>query len=311
MVPSVKYNDHSVRIVLALVAANIILLYNDAQNFFEAILSISYIRSFIILSIISYLVISLVYMLTVKLDRLYDWHSNTLMRFLWQVVLGLLVPAILFYICMAAFFYLGGKYILDTDYMQRGFPVAFFMLLTLNLYYFGLYSFLKRIKPDPGEATTGENSMLFENHSTDSELTQPATEGSGVTPVRYKEMLMIDTLNGTIPVAADDIAYAYRLGGVVFIRLKSMEHLSDSYQVSYTIKDLETILDPAKFFRINRQMLVNYSCCIAYHLEKNRTLSITLDPQPYPVNATVPKEHLKLHVVSEDRSPKFKLWMDR
>lgn len=301
----IDYNDHSIRIVLSLVAANIILIYNDGQSFFAAILSVSYIRSFIILAIISYLIIYFIHYITVRLDAHYDWHSDTLLRFLWQTFLGLLVPAILFYFCISGFFYLDGTSILETDYLQKDYPMAIFMLMTLNLYYFGLYSYLRLAAQRSAVQKTIITGTLNQTVN-DIERDTVKTEENP-----YKEVIMVATPTKTLPVASADIAYAYRKDGLLFLRLTTMESINESYQVNYTLKELESLLDPAKFFRINRQMLISYESIEAFQPLKNKTISVTLNPPLYKDGESPIKDYEKLAIVSEDRTRDFRSWMDR
>jgi len=305
MTQIVHYNDLSIRLVLGIAAAHIMTAFNESEHFFEIVVTSSYLRGFLASLIIAFLVINYIYYVTTKLDRLYNWVDNTFIRFVWQVLLGFAVPALVVFLFVALFLTLYGINIFNTVYLPQDYPLALLMLVVINLYYFGLYHFLTVKKPlevvvapDDQTEISAEPSSSFQEVSLNTE------------PV-YKEMIMITTPLKTFPVNTDDVAYVFRLNDNVFILLKTMQHLNEAYQVSYSLKDLETLLDPSKFFRINRQMIVNFYCVSSFRPESAKTLMLTVSPELYPIEKDVPLEHQKLLVVSETKTPRFKLWMDR
>jgi len=305
MKPKVKYHDHLMRFVLAIIGAHVMVLYNDPQDFYEAVFTASYIRGFIASLIISYIVVYYIQGATIMLDRKYDWQTDTLLRIIWQLVFGIFVPAFVVFLLVALFMWIYSINVFKTSYLRQDYPLAILMLLVLNLYYFGLYCFIKLKKTSAvvdhivlnnDGMISSHSSTFFQNEENEAEKLEP----------NFKETILVNTFDRTIPVDATDIAYIYRYSGNVFIRLKSMESINDCYQASFTLKELETMLNPSFFFRINRQMLINRDSCTGYRSEKNKTLSLTLAP-PLPNE----KEYLKLTIVSEDRCSSFKMWMDR
>lgn len=311
--PVVPYNDHALRIVLCLVAAHIMVLYNDHQSFFEAVVTKSYLRGFAASFIMAYIVTGYIYRVTIHLDKKYDWQQQTLPRFFWQCCMGFIVPALLVFSLVGVFLALYHINILETAYLRQDYPLTLLMLLSFNLYYFGFYCYLKlshyrdvqKLTLPSGyqvrESSTGDYPLELEN--TQHEVPQEKKQ--------FKEILMIDTPLQTLPVATYDIAYAYLLSGTTFLHLKGMQHLSESYPTNYSLKDLENLLDPSTFFRINRQMIINRSCIRSFGAETSKTLLLNIQPEPYPIKKDTAQEHQKLLVVSESRTPRFKIWMNR
>lgn len=299
----VNYNDLSIRIVLSIVAAHVMTSYNEPEGFFEIILTSSYLRGFAGSFFIAFLTINYIYLLTLRLDHRYNWHRQTFLRFFWQLLLGLCVPAIIVFLLVALFFGIYNINIFETEYLSQDFPLVLLMLLVVNLYYFGLYHFLIAKNPIVLQPDKSNNEIA--------ELQPISAEIQKEEEPSYKETIIITTPLKTFPIHTDEIAYIFRLSDGVFIRLKSMKDFGESYQTNYSLKDLEAMLDPSKFLRINRQMIVSYQSVKAFRNETAKTLLLTLDPEPYPIGKDTPPEHQKLMVVSETRTPRFKLWMDR
>lgn len=289
---AVRYNDLPIRIFLAVIAAHIMTIYNEHDGFFEALFTISYLRGFIASLVMAYMMLWYIYYITTRLDRRYDWHNHTLIRFILQACIGFIAPAIIVFLLVALFLWMYGIKILDTVYLEQDYPLVLLMLLAANLYYFGLYSFLVA-RP------------VIAVSSAEAAPQEPLAEHT------YRETIIITTTLETFPVNTDDIAYIFRMGDGVFIRLRDMKDIKESYQTNYSLKDFEALLDPSKFFRINRQMTVHFQSVVSFRQETAKTLLLTLDPEMYPVRSDIPPEHIKLTVVSENRTPKFRLWMKR
>ncbi|GAA4404436.1 hypothetical protein GCM10023187_21760 [Nibrella viscosa] len=69
--------------------------------------------------------------------------------------------------------------------------------------------------------------------------------------------------------------------------------------VDYTMEDLETLVDPRQFFRLNRQYLANLSAIQKIHNYFNGKLKLELRP-----------ESAEEVLVSRERAPSFKNWLD-
>ena len=73
------------------------------------------------------------------------------------------------------------------------------------------------------------------------------------------------------------------------------------YGVDYSLEQLEGMLDPHKFFRINRECIVNIEAISLMYSYSSSRLQLTLKE----------KEKCDLFVVSRDKVTEFKRWIDR
>ncbi len=95
-------------------------------------------------------------------------------------------------------------------------------------------------------------------------------------------------------VEINDIAYFYTQNKIDYLRTKA----GVEYPVDYHLDELEKLLDPQLFFRINRQFIVNF-----HAIEKMSTVSksrVKLILKPVCNEDTI---------VSTERSPVFKEWL--
>lgn len=305
---TIKYHDSGIRIVLSILAAHVMTAYNEPEGFFKIILSPSYLRGFIASFVIALLIIQLIYFITVKLNKIYIWHEQPLLRFLWQLLLGFIAPAVAVFLLVALFFRIYGINVFHTEYISQDYPLVLLMLLCINLYYFGLHYFLLTAKhtEEPQDSIAPSSTEPVTNITTPA----PEQEIPMVEPL-YKETLIITTALKTFPVRTDDIVYIFRINDGVFIRLISMKDISESYPVNYSLKELEALLDPALFFRINRQMIVSRNSVDSFRNESPKTLFLTLTPELFSDAKNTPEEYKKLPIVSETKTPRFKVWMSR
>ena len=70
--------------------------------------------------------------------------------------------------------------------------------------------------------------------------------------------------------------------------------------LDYTLDELETLIDPRLFFRLNRQYIASFSSIKTVHNYFNGKLKVYLNPEI--------KEGV---VVSKERAHFFKLWLNR
>ncbi|MCD2422818.1 LytTR family DNA-binding domain-containing protein [Niabella pedocola] len=114
--------------------------------------------------------------------------------------------------------------------------------------------------------------------------------------VQYKERFVINSGNKWAPVETraialfykDNLNYVYTFNGDRFI-----------YDFS-ALEDIEEVLDPAIFFRANRQAIINIHSIQSVKPHGNQKLVVQL------------KQPLKLEIdISREKAPLFKKWIDR
>ena len=114
---------------------------------------------------------------------------------------------------------------------------------------------------------------------------------------KYKEKFIVNIRNQWMPINTKDIAcfskemlnYIYLLNG-------------EKYMIDYvTLEEVEELLDPRKFYRANRQFIINIEAIQTVKPVENSKLIIKLRE---------PNHKLEIDM-SRLKSPEFKKWMDR
>ncbi len=114
----------------------------------------------------------------------------------------------------------------------------------------------------------------------------------------YKKRFLIQYGQKIKKVEVDEAAYFYALDKNVFLAASS----GNTYPIDYTLDKLQEIIDPEKFFRINRKMIVSFSAIKNMIPFSRSRIKIELNPpEPKDVEA----------LVSVERAPAFKGWMDK
>lgn len=111
----------------------------------------------------------------------------------------------------------------------------------------------------------------------------------------YKRRFMVKLGNQFKAFSVDEIAYFRSDEGTIFLTT----HKGQSYPVEYSLDQLDEILDPIQFFRINRKYIVSVHCVREIHTYFNSRLLLKL----------YPKEHDQV-IVSRERATRFKRWLD-
>jgi DNA-binding LytR/AlgR family response regulator len=112
---------------------------------------------------------------------------------------------------------------------------------------------------------------------------------------QYKERFLVSKAGVLLPIKVDDVAYFYTEDKTINLVTKTKER----YFISSSLDELEVILNPSNFYRVNRQYIVNANAIVKIENFFNGKLVIQLIP-------TAPHEV----VVSRARATSFKNWMD-
>ena len=120
-----------------------------------------------------------------------------------------------------------------------------------------------------------------------------AMEGS---QQEYKERFLIKRGDHIQTISISDVAYFFAEGKYSFlIDKKGEEHLID-----LTLEKLTNLLNPKQFFRINRQFIVGIDSIKEMYAWTKSRVKLELNP-------TAKQET----IVSVERSPEFKKWLDK
>lgn len=112
----------------------------------------------------------------------------------------------------------------------------------------------------------------------------------------YRRRFLVRHLSQWVPVDVSDIAYFQSEESITLFRTES----GQKFSVDYTLDEVESMLDPVLFFRINRQFLIHIHSVQQIQPYFNHKLSLQLKPMP---SAEV--------VVSRERVSDFKKWMGK
>ena len=114
---------------------------------------------------------------------------------------------------------------------------------------------------------------------------------------QYKSRFLIKIGEKYKSVPAKEISHFHINERNVFLN----DNQGKDYGVDYSLEQLEGMLDPHKFFRINRECIVNIEAISLMYSYSSSRLQLTLKE----------KEKCDLFVVSRDKVTEFKRWIDR
>jgi DNA-binding LytR/AlgR family response regulator len=117
-----------------------------------------------------------------------------------------------------------------------------------------------------------------------------------INSVRYKERLLIKRGQQLSYLKTDKTAYCYAEGKLCY----AVDFTNKKYLLEYNLSQLEEQLQPNKFFRINRQLVVNIEAISKVHTWFGGRLQVELSPTTKADT-----------IVSRDRVNGFKEWLDK
>lgn len=111
----------------------------------------------------------------------------------------------------------------------------------------------------------------------------------------YKKSFLVHYRDRLIPLETAKIAWFYTANELVYA------HTTDTRQfvIDFTMEQLEQQLDPAQFYRANRQFIINRKEITEVEFYFNGRLTVKIKPEP---PETV--------IISKARVPDFKTWMN-
>ena len=122
----------------------------------------------------------------------------------------------------------------------------------------------------------------------------PATGGPAASAYKERFMVTIGTKIRSIDTAR--IAYFFFQDKSTWLTTQEGQNLS----IEYSLDKLNTLLDPTRFFRVNRAFMVSLDCIQTIHAFSGGKLKLDLQPKP------------RLEVfVSGDRITLFKEWLGK
>jgi len=278
---TVRYKKMFGTILISWVGAHSIVLFGVKITFLEAILSQEYYMAMAGSFPIALLLTTYVSYVSRKLDRRWCWIKQSLHRALAQAIFGVLLTGFAAFILAFVYFRIRGVDILDTHYLRLDFPVVLLLIFVLNtlVIFRFFYTRLKyTILPSKQLKDTVEISS------------NPKTPGI------VKQTIPVQQAGKAIAVPVSDICYITLEGHQRYISTFS----GHKYHITFSMDQLEKLLDPNQFFRASRQTIINIGACTHYSaIEFNKLEVFTIPPL---------QERL---TISQGRTRAFKDWMDR
>ncbi len=110
----------------------------------------------------------------------------------------------------------------------------------------------------------------------------------------YQKRLIVRFAQTIQVIEISSCAYFYTEEKITFTKLKDAKE----YSVDHTLDELEQLLDPTQFFRLNRQVIANIHAIRKMEAYSKSRVKVFMDPEePYEI------------IVSSERSPAFKEWL--
>ena len=100
-------------------------------------------------------------------------------------------------------------------------------------------------------------------------------------------------------ISLEEISAFYSFEGGTYLRTSE----GRNYSIDYSMDQLEEDVDPIRFFRVNRALMLNFDCIETIHIWSGSRLKIELQESIKELDGDI--------LVSRDRVREFKRWLDR
>lgn len=226
--------------------------------------------------------------LIIYLDTRYSWVTQRFQRFVIQFFTALPMT----FVIVIPMIYLWNEVLTDhggfdtANLLVNDFPLIVIFTGMVHLIYTGMY-FLDYYQTELNslQARIQELETSVAGVSQASEL----LKSSG-----YRELLIVNQGVASVPVHTHTIAYIFKRSEISFIKTFD----GKEYTSSSSLDALEELLDPAMFFRINRQLLGNIKSIRQFKSDSSGKLILTLEPAA--------KEEV---TVSKKKAAEFREWV--
>lgn len=156
---------------------------------------------------------------------------------------------------------------------------------------------LKPIKPQELTAAIEKYRALTGSHSAQeySLKIQSLLDSLPMAGRKYKTRFLVKQQEQLVPIHQHEIAYFFTTNELVCL----VRYDNRQFLVDYTLEELEKLLDPSHFFRLNRQYIAALSAVKHIHTYFNGKLKLDLHPEP-----------MQEILISREKAPAFKEWVE-
>jgi DNA-binding LytR/AlgR family response regulator len=120
-------------------------------------------------------------------------------------------------------------------------------------------------------------------------------DGLAMSRRSHKTRFLVKNGEQLIPIGQEQVAYFYTANELACLVGRD----GRQYLVDYSLEELEALIDPLQFFRLNRQFIAQVSAIQKIHSYFNGKLKVELWP-----------ETAQEVLVSREKAPAFKAWLD-
>lgn len=136
----------------------------------------------------------------------------------------------------------------------------------------GIEYILKPVKEQDIEAAFVKYDTLRESLKPDADIVNYLKQTFGQR-VSYKSSVLVNYKEGFIPIPVKEVAFFVVENDIVYVQTQDNQR----YPLFKTMSEIETTIDPALFFRINRQVLLNKNAIKEVRPYFNRKVIVRLD----------------------------------
>jgi hypothetical protein len=275
------YRDFWFKIVGCLVASEIIDSLGREESIFVRFTSSSFYKDLLGGFIIALLLWEFIKFVTGKLDKRYDWISQSVQRISLQLLFGVITPLFLCFVFTLLFMKIVHQQdIYKTTWLTSEFYAVILIIVLINLIYFTWWLFLN------WQRSNHQNSLQSATVVTPDLITQTSIEPS--VPIEVSKG------NLNILLLPEEIALVHLDGSYSFVRT----HSNQTYVTTYTLDELMNKLGESSFFRANRQVIISRKSSKAYKSIENGKIQVEVEPVgKIPV------------IISQKRAKDFRKWV--
>lgn len=110
----------------------------------------------------------------------------------------------------------------------------------------------------------------------------------------YKQRFLVKFGSQFKSIASNEIAYFYKEDYIMLVTVEGKE-----YPLNYTLDEIEKVVKPDTFIRVNRQFIISANCISKIYQHSKSRIKLILNPGE------------KELVISNEKTSDFKNWIDR
>ncbi len=302
------YRDFWVRFSVSLFIA-LFLTFLGSESLAVVIRDKNFIPDVLAGFILTFTITSLINLITSYLDIHYPWHQFTATRIVYQLIAGVLIMSVLVLAYMYTYLLVIMSYPKnEVTFFNTEFPISVVFIIFWNLVYVGFYYYRIHKHQRAELITLKEKLFTLQHVPTGQEILPAAPEQAGeeqeeeesgtseTDPTEKINILIAVSGNKNIPLPVERIAYFFKSGNYATL----MTFQTETYLLNHSLDELMKVLDEKRFFRANRQFIINLDACHYFTNEENGKLAITLVPT-----------HKEKVFISQKRAPAFREWLNK